>query len=245
MIRTWVTSILIVFAAGHASAQIFAEEKPPVGHWLGSPDDGEKIADAALGGNHGTISAGNGGRSDKGPFKSAFVFDESHIDCGMGPALTELTARTYTAWIMPKSWGKTNEGRIISVGFQNSFGIKDKNHGLLFRKQFSETNGLWQSGEDSIQLGRWQFVAVSYDSGSGKPPTFYVNGLESPGALVQEPTGDIAPESGMPFTIGADAGDTRNFDGMIGNVRVYNRVLTPIEIERLAEEPNYRLVFAD
>ena len=245
VIRALVLFVATIFAASTTAAQLLADGKPPVGHWLGSPEGGDTAADATVSGSHGTISAGKGGRSDRGPFKAAFAFEESHIDCGSGAALTELTARTYSAWIMPKTWGKAKEGRIVSLGLQNSFGIKDKNRGLLFRKQFSQTNGLWSSSEASIELGKWQFVAVAYDPGSRKPPKFYVNGVESPGALIQEPAGEIAPETLMPFTIGADAGDTRNFDGMISNVRVYNRVLTAIEIERLAQEPNYRLVFAE
>ena len=245
MVRAWVLFAATIFAASTASAQLLAQGKPPVGHWLGSPEDGEAVMDASPNGNHGTISTGKGARSQTGPFKSGFECNESHIDLGTGPALTELHERTYAAWILPKSWGEMDEGRVLSLGFNNSFGIKGEYRGLLFRKHYAETNGLWRSAEGAVELGKWQFIAVTFDPASTKPPVFFVNGIESPCEAYQEPKGNIMPEAGAPLTIGGDPGDTRNFDGTISNIRVYNRVLSQIEIERLAEEPSYRLVFAE
>ena len=64
----------------------------------------------------------------------------------------------------------------------------------------------------------------------------YINGLVANDSLHAPTSGSGAAQSatGTPFTIGNRTRDkARNFNGSIDGVRVYNRVLTPAEIQSL------------
>ena len=78
-----------------------------------------------------------------------------------------------------------------------------------------------------VTLGVWQHVAVVADGATG---TFYVNGKNAgSGALTQLPI-----DTTISFVIGevgSFAG--RNFNGLIDEVRVYNRALSASEVLNL------------
>ncbi len=84
----------------------------------------------------------------------------------------------------------------------------------------------------------WYFVAGSIEQTTDKTQTFrlYVNGEEVGNLKTDEVVNyDL---SGMWTTIGAvDKGGWQHFDGLIDDVRVYNRALTPAEVKTLYHQP--------
>jgi hypothetical protein len=92
-------------------------------------------------------------------------------------------------------------------------------------------NGLWMStGVNTITAAVWQHVAVTYD-GTGAPPNFYINGINSPLAT-STGTLNASTTRNVNIHVGDDY-DGDYFNGQIDDLRVYNRVLAPGEIRQL------------
>ena len=96
-------------------------------------------------------------------------------------------------------------------------------------------------GQDKPVVGEWVHLAGTYNGDTGKM-SLYVNGKM---IGTQTHVGEIRldPESlNRPLVIGgelngASIDDASNqFDGYVGDVRIYDRALSDEEIETLAEE---------
>ena len=86
--------------------------------------------------------------------------------------------------------------------------------------------------KDALEPDRWHHVAITYD-GSGKAAgaTLYVNGTaQKPTVVVDKLAGAVVAES--PFWIG-NGHPGAKMKGLIDDVRVYDRVLAPKEVQRL------------
>jgi len=79
----------------------------------------------------------------------------------------------------------------------------------------------------AIGVGEWHHLVGTFD---GSTVRLYVDGQ-----LVDETSADWITESGDPVRIAADPSGDENFDGKIDEVRLYNRSLTPSEIDRIAD----------
>ena len=91
---------------------------------------------------------------------------------------------------------------------------------------------------DTLAPETWYFVAGTIEKLAPRQSVLklFVNG-EQVGA-VQTPEVVNYPIAKMWMTIGAvDQGTWQNFDGLIEDVRVYNRPLTPAEIQALYQQP--------
>src|SRR5262249_383164 len=91
-----------------------------------------------------------------------------------------------------------------------------------------------RNSDNSIVLNTWQHVAATWDGTKNAGSIhIYVNGVPSDGAAV-DGVGLAQSDAATPLPIGNHPVDrARNFDGAIDGVRVYNRVLTPAEIQSL------------
>lgn len=96
--------------------------------------------------------------------------------------------------------------------------------------------GIWRSQYNVIDTGAWYHVAATYDGGAvGNDPLFYVNGVNSATIEGNVPAGAIVSNAAAslyiadwPLTI---VGTTHTyFDGVIADVRVYNRILSAAEV---------------
>jgi hypothetical protein len=87
-------------------------------------------------------------------------------------------------------------------------------------------------------LNEWVHVAVVYDASSvANDARIYLNGVEQSSLVEITPTGTIATDAGISMRMGNYAQDTsRTFDGMIDDVRIYDRVLDAAEVAALAGE---------
>jgi hypothetical protein len=136
-----------------------------------------------------------------------------------------------SAWINPRTLGTDfDAGRIIDKSTAPSsangfrFQLTSSN-----RIQWTINNGTnVVSGNNAITFNEWQHVLVVFSS-TGES-VIYVNG-------VQVASGTTANASGITTTndvrIGTASVDNRRFDGLIDEVRLYNRVLSLEEIQYL------------
>ena len=165
-----------------------------------------------------------------------------------GTAVDNLTKRTVTAWIKPSSFGEGSFGRIVDkqrppAGGCNCgwFFILDNSNvvaGMQAGQWFAAgTNNTWTSSSNTIALNTWQFVALTYDSSSSSnSPIFYVNAIAAETSLLAGSNGSGSPpdDSSHTLAIGNRPNDlVRTFDGIMDDVRIYNRVLSAEEIKRL------------
>jgi len=153
---------------------------------------------------------------------------------------------TLIAWINPASDGEGNVAKIAS-----------KNNGWLWNV-FSELTGnvkarlyVWRDGDDgywdldnrNITLNAWNCFAVTYNSDSvNNDPIFYINGVVAASSESGTPTDAQGDDSGDDLLLGNNAGGTNTWDGLIGEVMGYSRILTPLEIQDiyLATKWRYR-----
>jgi hypothetical protein len=156
-----------------------------------------------------------------------------HIDVGSDNTITDIFSAggSFSAWIYPHGLGGASEGRIGDKASSNNCGTGCKgwafflqtNNLLRFRQGFSKSGGNWSTGTNSISLNTWQYVAVTYNSGSLSDPSIYINGYPQSLTVNSTPVVGSVPASdtGTGMRIGAFAGGTgRGFDGIIDEVRV-------------------------
>jgi hypothetical protein len=102
---------------------------------------------------------------------------------------------------------------------------------------YDSVNGDFDSGGGSIGLGTWYHVAASYDrTVLPNRPTLYINGRKMTTTTLTVPTGTPPLFSGTGY-IGNAAATNRAWDGLIDDLRVYDRVLSDAEVQVLAAVP--------
>lgn len=171
--------------------------------------------------NGAIISAGING-------KACYSFDgvDDYIDCG--DFIDYSNGFTLSSWINPDTYGTSNYGRIadktINTGTSTGFFLYMPTAPTL---QFTVNNtGGITASANSTPYGSWTHVVAQVDS-SGNCK-IYINGVLNVSGTTGAPSGITAT---TPLTIGNRSGAIdRAFDGLIQNVRIYNRALSQEEI---------------
>lgn len=211
-----------------------------VGYW--KMDDGSiashscatggtgNTCDASGNNNHGT-DTGTMTDSDYvgGKYGSALDFDatDDYVTAPDSTSLEITGSQTITAWIKPRSFGEGGFGNIVTKNDTQDFRLylRSSSSGMAYAAQGSS---FVSSNSNIVTLNTWQHIALVNDSVSDTV-TFYVNGIpQGSSAYVYAPTG-----SANPLIIGNDTLQARTFDGLIDEVRVYNRTLSPAEVQKL------------
>jgi len=93
------------------------------------------------------------------------------------------------------------------------------------------------TNNNAVVLNVWQHIAVTWDgTNQGTGIHIYTDGIEQ---AYQETGNDGTGVSdvGVPLTIGNRNENDRTFDGLIDDVRIYNRVITASEVWSLYADP--------
>ena len=99
--------------------------------------------------------------------------------------------------------------------------------GLLQWHMDGSTRPTWLgSAKFAPAIGRWHHLAITRN---GSHFCFYINGAE---VSTETWTGEV-PNAGVPLTIG-NAWGGFSFNGLLDEIRVYHRALTPVELQALA-----------
>jgi len=224
-------------------------ERGLVGHWTFEEGTATSTADVSNQSNDGVLTNGptwtSVDRTATGVPTTAFGlgggtldFDgaDDYVIAPDDDSLDVTDAITISAWIFPRGWGENNQGRIVDKSGSGGYIFQLVNNfndfvvdGLMVQGFGGACNGSFAcSNANAITLNTWQHVIFVYDgNGTG---TFYVNGsLAGVDATLSDPT---AGTSGL--HIGNRSSDTaRAFDGLIDDVRIYNRALSTSEISYL------------
>ena len=141
---------------------------------------------------------------------------------------------SFSAWINPAS----SDGGILSHAddyFEGSgHSLFLLNGKLRLHLIFRWTDlGLRVESANALPLNRLQHVTVTYDGKRRAAGVrMYVDGVQTETRILFDQNNEPLRKPNTPFRIGAAGG--KNFTGTIGEVRVYNRAITPDEAAALA-----------
>jgi hypothetical protein len=168
------------------------------------------------------------------------------VDGASVPEMAQGGVFTVSAWIYPDTVGEGSAGRIFdrrvsdytlgattnplvafyttgtaSIGFLNG-----DSSGAVKAQQVGNSN--------SITLGQWQHVLVTYTDSGDRKGHIYVNGTEVSYATDTAATGTLGTfGSNGDMTIG-NYSEIRTFDGRLAEIAVYSEVLSAGDIASLA-----------
>ncbi len=192
--------------------------------------------DASGWGNHGTASGSPSLTQDRfGQANAAYGFAASssqNFEMSGSLLPTGKAARTICAW------GKRSTASPGSTQYMVGYGANSDHNGQgLANNNGSHTLYVgWTDDVDFPQeyVGTWNFYCGTYD---GADAIFYINGA-APAGPVSKTSWNTSASN---LFIGAFPGPEQFWDGQVDEVSIYNRVLTPAEIQALTNQPNKRI----
>ncbi|HEY4181536.1 MAG TPA: LamG domain-containing protein [Kofleriaceae bacterium] len=191
----------------------------------------------------------NGATWGTGRHGSAVKFDGNlaRITTAVVPGLDNIASPTYGAWINPVDDGKDGFGVIVAKG---GSGPTATRRFLLNRKSIctqaadciemtvsrATEDGDCLTVPDTAIPDQWHYVVGTFDGGG---PRVYQDGVEA--EYIASPTpgaGDALTDDATPYLIGgwADISTGGVFNGLIDDLRIYRRALSPTEIQALYAE---------
>lgn len=194
-------------------------------HWPFNEGTGGTSVDSVAG-NVATLV--NGSVWGTGKFGSALNLSGTrHATLATTANIVNPSAYTKTAWINPSACAPASYNNIFSH-HSHAFYLRD---GCYLG---AGHNALWESNDqvlDSapLSLNQWYFVAVTYNASvAGGTMKLYRDGV-----LVSTRTSYPQNTASAAQTIGSWHGGF-TFQGLIDDVRIYNRELSQVEIEAIA-----------
>ena len=199
------------------------------GYWKLDEGSGATAVDSSGYGQDGTLNGSPlwdtttpDGIEFNNPYALNFDGADDYVSCGSGPTITGANPRTVAAWAYTRNF---NSGGIFQGGITQEnlrdFSLRTLTTDNLWRLQF------WGTDIDITlpnSQGQWHHYALSYD---GTTVRLYYDG-----ALQVEQA--LALNTGAAdFMIGRWQNDS--FDGLIDDVRVYDRALSAVEVQALAD----------
>jgi len=158
----------------------------------------------------------------------ALSFDgvDDYVDCGHGSSLNILSEVTYAAWFKSTSTADTR----IAEKYQDET-VRAVLFGFVGGKILCEIKtinglvGVWSI--HTFNDGLWHHGAITYSQAVGKIRVYIDGNLENEGVQ----SGTIVDAAAVPLIIGSRKGTSQFFNGLIDEVRIYNRALTADEIQ--------------
>jgi hypothetical protein len=210
--------------------------KSLVGYWNFNENSGSTAHDKSTYSNDGTLN--NNPQWTNGKFGNALEFDgvDDYVDCGSDPSLDITNEITIEVWINPATAqevcgdgetgnygvaGKAEEGISGTVwSWQLRYGSPD-NCRLGFQFNGDPEGSRWVTVKQNLTPGEWYHIVGTFD---GTDIKCYLNG-----ALKDTNQISGIKSSNAKLFI-AEEGWHDYFHGLIDEVRIYNRALSPEEI---------------
>lgn len=210
-------------------------------------DMGSIIRDHSGYGLHGTWVGGNGPGSGPQAGLNGIVraFDGSD-DVVKAPAVYNLAGRAVSIEMAVKLDALAIK-RLFSVritpgsGMETFYFYHYSNGGLIFARAGGEDN-LGVSTTNSLSVNTWYLLHLIHD-GTFTDATkvhIYINGIEASYAVQQNGVGNEIGSAGLWCVGGREQAGTFFFDGQMGIVRIYNRVIPAVEVLSLYRENAWR-----
>ena len=225
------------------------DENGLVGLWHIDEGSGITIIDSSGNGNNGEIKGGTSWEGyDGGQWKNREDVTFSNGDClyfdgnddfisvNDNSNLDIINSITISAWIY--SLDNNGEHTIVAKGKQyDRYGnyvlyVRGGKFGFRYRDSSDNNNNVYYSDDTSIESNKWYHVCVTYTFNKAFSMKIYVNGILQIGYWFAN-GGEKPLTTSDPLNIGRanDYNGPRDyFDGLIDEVRIYNRALNVKEI---------------
>ncbi|MCP4260708.1 MAG: LamG domain-containing protein [Planctomycetes bacterium] len=223
-----ISFVLVLGLVGNTSADL-------VGHWKLDEDSGTIAYDSSSNENHGTLN-GSTWRPSYGQIGGAIELDGigDYVEVPDDMSFDITNEITVTAWINPVD---VAEWRTIVSKYAHTPAWRKDLYWLLYGGNIgvslagpSGIGGADWIPEVPIESGTWAYVALSYDGFAMK---MYKNGIN---VATNNISGDLLlgdSASNESFYIGQNTEWGEYFDGLIDDVRIYDRTLTSGQVQDL------------
>lgn len=186
---------------------------------------GDRAADTSPAGNHGVLTGARWVTT--GRFGGALSFDGDDRVTVADAASLDSSRLTVEAWVRPSrdhGWQTVLSKRENAVDDRQSFALFSASDG--YTTQPRVVAGEWgPHGPRPLPVDQWSHLAATFD---GTTWRLYVDGV-----FVSDRDGAALVASALPLTIGAnDPYTNEGFEGLIDEVRIYDRALTEEELRR-------------
>ncbi len=210
-----------------------------VGHWKFDEGSGTTAYDSSGNDNHGTLI--NGPTWVDGKMDRALKFNgtNNEVVVSANPSIANIFdgGGVASVWIKPDI---TSSGTrvILNKWLGIYFVLRDIDNGKAnIELQYNFTGGWggFRSINQDVVLGEWSHLALLYNTDSTtNVPLFYVNGVSIDIDPFKIPAGTRSSDASTNFQIGKYSTVTSSiFNGLIDDVRIYNRALSADEIQDL------------
>ncbi|MBI4159560.1 LamG domain-containing protein, partial [Candidatus Wolfebacteria bacterium] len=218
---------LLNFGEAHAALiQKPATNLGLVGYWSMNEGTGSYAGDSSGNKNTGTLV--NGPTWVDGKRGKALNFDgvDDYVDAGSN-SITGTSPFTLSAWFNART--HTDYGVAVSIGTENANG-QAAYIGWVTTAQIGTNNSLgggwWGTNYGSgITSSGWHHVVMTFAGGSGGATKIYVDNVEKVSTAFTPNLGTQKIQFGLRTVY--------EFNGLIDEVRIYNRVLSATEIQAL------------
>ncbi|MHC4504345.1 MAG: protein kinase domain-containing protein, partial [Planctomycetota bacterium] len=200
-----------------------------VGHWTFDEGKGATARDSSGQGNDGAIKGG--AKRTKGKIGGALDLDGSSGQVSVpDSASVSLTGDlTVAAWINARRWPAN--ANVVAKDGNASYRFRISGGGCALWLRIAD--GIGNEIEHvncKLDVGTWYHVAATGDLKAGEV-AFYVNGSQA--GVTQRTSRTTIEDSAGPLVIGASGNE--KFNGLIDEVRIYDRALSGDEVKALFE----------
>ena len=191
-----------------------------IGHWSFDEGSGTSVSDSSGRGNDGTI---NGSVWTSGKLKGALSFDG--VDDNVQGTKTgfpsgPISAISYVSWVKVAA-----SGGVFGTGNgKSSFQIVAQTYNQLFMHGCDGSDSTITIGSNNPNDGKWHYAGMSYLSSGNK----LVGMLD--GMVVTSVSNGQPSMEGSDLYIGKATCGPAYFGGVIDELRVYNRAISPAEM---------------
>lgn len=189
--------------------------------------DGATTADQSGFDNDGTIAGATW--TTQGRYGSALQFDgtSAMVTVPDSPSLRLAASMTLEAWVYPTALTGTWTDVIMKWNDDYFLAATSQPRGMAAT---GSNFTIPVFGTSLLPVNTWSHLAATYD---GVTIRLHVNGVE----VNSRAESGAMETSGGPLSFGGDALFGQYFSGLIDEVRVYNRALTPLQIQRDMLDP--------
>lgn len=190
--------------------------------------------DASGNGNHGMLQGSVTFAPGKSGLAAQFDGTNAYVSVANCPALDLTNSFTLSAWIFQRA-AQANGYRIVDKcpagvpgGWTfDTYGNNSGGHRLRMQGAYHGNNVV---GSTDYTLSSWHHIVATVSGTTGR---VYVDGqLDGEGIVGNIPSNSLNIFIGGPHP-NQGAGIIEFFDGLIDDVRIYNRVLTAAEVQQL------------